>query len=467
MSTNEQQPAPDGGKPGVLRTAVTTVVALGVLTGSGLIAHHWLTNRPRAGRRRPESRATLVDAAPVQSTDFGVEVDAMGTVTAARDLKLASRVSGEIVDLSPELIPGGLLKAGQAIATIDQQDYELAVEQCRADIARLAAESEQLKQQVAQRAADVKRAESDLKLETGRRQVAREEFDILGEEICEEDREFVLREPQRASAEAALAAAQAAKRSTEASCKALESTKAAAEVKLRMAQLDLERTKVRAPFNAVVSAESAELGAQVSPGTVLATLVGTDQYWVELSVPVDNLKWINIPRSDGDTGSMVRVFHEAAWGPGRFRTGRVKRLAAGLESSGRMARLIVEIDDPLCLKPENADKPSLILGSYLRAVVEGSELKQVVSVPRTALRDGNRAWVVAPDGTLDIREVEIVWRAQESVCVSKGLHDGEEIVTSDLAAPVQGMALRVKGKLEKAVAPPKAGPPLPETGAER
>ncbi|MHC5039438.1 MAG: efflux RND transporter periplasmic adaptor subunit [Planctomycetota bacterium] len=430
----------------ILREIIGILVVVGVVGGSILLSYQWLTNKPRAHRRRPEKRATLVEVREVRKQAFPVRVRALGTVTAARTVMLAARVGGEVTALSPEFVPGGRFEAGQKVISLDREDYELALAERRAELARREADLKQLDQQVAQRGADLIRAESALQLEKARQDVARQEVELMGETLSKEDKDLVLRKPQIASAEAGLSAARAAKKAAEASREGAESSKALAESAVKKAEIQLRRTEVKAPFNAVVTARSIDLGAQVSPGQGFATLVGTDEFWVELAVPMGELRWITIPKAAGEKGSTVTVFHEAAWGAEAFRKGHVLRLLPGLEPKGRMARLIVSIQDPLCMKPENRGKPAMILGAYVRAVMDGSELREVIPVPRLALRDGNRVWVMDKEDTLDIREVSIVWHGRDRVCVRSGLTDGERIVMSDLGSPVQGMALRIPGK---------------------
>jgi multidrug efflux pump subunit AcrA (membrane-fusion protein) len=122
----------------------------------------------------------------------------------------------------------------------------------------------------------------------------------------------------------------------------------------------------------------------------------------------------------------------------------VRRLAPGLERSGRMARVIAEVHDPLARTDENHGKPKLLLDSFVRATIEGRLLDDVIVLPRIAVRDGGRVWVMTPEDTLDIRTVETVWEQQDVVVVSDGLRAGEQVVVSDLATPVDGMALRTQ-----------------------
>jgi RND family efflux transporter MFP subunit len=282
---------------------------------------------------------------------------------------------------------------------LDPRDHELAVRQRESALAR---------------------ARAALQLEQGNQSIARQEFEVLGESIRDEDRDLVLRKPQLDSALAEVAAAEAA---------------------LGEARLALARATLRAPFDALVRTRSVELGARVAPGTPVAILVDTSAYWVELSLPVSQLRFVSLPAA-GAPGSPVKVFDPSAWGPGASRAGRVIRLLGDIEPEGRMARVLVEIPDPLALRPENAGKPALLVGSYVRGEIEGTALEGVVSLDRALLRDGDRVWVMNAKGELEIRPVEVAFRGSEHVLVSSGLAPGERIVVSELSAPVEGMPLR-------------------------
>jgi len=464
---------------------VVQLLAVAVALGGGTAAAVYLLRTgPTASRRQPERRAALVTVREVRLSNRRATIEAMGAVRAAQTITLLPRVSGEIVEISPECIPGGRFAKGAVIARIDPADYQIAVEERQGEVARLTAALEQQRSLVAQRESDIAncaslieqregeilqresnviQAAAALKIERGQQEVARREYELLGKELSEADRDLVLRVPQlqqaeaaceaakaakraalaaKKAAEASKAAAEAMKRSAEAGVKAAEAAKAAAEAALKQAKLDLARTTIRAPFNAVVSSEFVDLGSQVSPTSKLATLVGTDEYWVEVSVPVDRLKWLRIPRAQGEEGSPVRIYDEAAWGQGVFREGRVVRMASALESEGRMARLLVSVPDPFGGRGPSGRTPPLLIDSYVRVEMDGSELEGVVALERALVRDGDRAWVMNDAGELEIRPIETIFRNREYVMVSAGLKPGDLLVTSDLPAPVAGMPLR-------------------------
>ena len=384
------------------RGARRYLVPAAVLILAAIGAYALIRSRPSAQRTPPTRVARLVEVSPIRLADHVTTVSAMGTVLPARETRLAPRVSGEIVEASAEFAPGGVFAAGDEVVRIDPADFELLVRQ---------------------RESAVSQAEAAYQLGVGQQAVARREFQLLGGAASEEDRALMLRQPQLKSAEASLAAARAA---------------------LEDARLDLGRTRVRAPFNSVLADKMADVGSQVGTSSSLGTLIGTDEFWVEVSVPVDQLRWIRIPSRAGETGAAVKVYNEAAWGKGVHRTGEVIRLRPEVEEQGRMARILISVEDPLALQVRHAGLPRMILSTYVRVEIEGATLSQVATVSRSALRDGNCVYLMGADGGLEIRPVEVVFRAGDAV-YARGLAAGERLVTTDLSAPVQGMPLRLSG----------------------
>ena len=465
-------PTSRGGR--VVRLVLQVLVPLAVVAGGALVAVYLMATGPEAKRRPPERRARLVE---VEQATFGPQravVHAMGTVGPAVSVDLHPRVGGEVVEVSKEFVPGGRFRTDDVILQIDKEDYALAVERKRlaAEQSDLAADQSDLV--LEQRQSAVARTEGDLKLELGQQDIARREYELLGEDVGDAAEELVLRQPQFHTARAAEQAAKAAVKEADVACKAARAAAQEARNGLHQAELDLHRTAIEAPFNALVQSRGVNLGSTVSATTVLATLIGTDAYWVEVSVPVDQLPWIRVPRTTDEPGAAVRVFDEAAWGPDRFRTGRVCRLAGDLEQQGRMARLLVAVEDPLALAEANRGQPALLIGSYVRVEIEGTTIASAAPVSRSLLRDGDRVWVMGPDDLLQIRPVTVAFRSRDHVLVTGGLKAGDRLVTTDLAAPVEGMPLRLRTDespaAEAAAGAPAAGKPpgadTPPTSAE-
>jgi len=402
------------------RKSLRIALPLLILTVAVTIAAALIKTAPKAPRRPRIASARLVEVERIRFSRRQTIVHGMGVVQPAQEVDLRALVSGEIVSVSPEFIPGGRFRRGEVLLQIDPTDYNLAVRQ---------------------RASEVTRARGELTVEMGEQAIARREYELLGEDIAEQDRELVLRQPQLATAQATLASAEAA---------------------LEQAQLGRQRTTIAAPFNAIVKARQVNLGAQISISDALATLVGTDEYWVAVAVPVNQLKWINIPRSSSEQGSAARVYNEAEWGKDVYRLGSVIRVASDLEEQGRMARVLISVRDPLALKEENSGKPAMLVGTYARVEIEGITLDSVAVIDRNVIRDGDRVWIMNDEDKLEIRPVGILYRGVDDVYVAEGVREGERLVTTDLSAPVQGMALRTRTSTRSAGDSPNAPT---ETGA--
>jgi RND family efflux transporter MFP subunit len=258
-------------------------------------------------------------------------------------------------------------------------------------------------------------------LEVGKAAVAEQEFELLSQETAPspEQRRLMLREPQQATARA---------------------TVASAEAVLAAAELDLARTRVTAPFNALILERHADLGARVATGGNVATLVGTDTFWVELAVPATTLRWIDLPNQDLP-GAQVYLFQDKVWEQGYFREGRVIRLRGDLDQKGRMARLLVEVTDPLALNDQT--QQPLLIGAFVRAEIKGQELQEVITLERSWLRDGDIVWVMESEAKLAIRHPQVVYRGVNQVFVRDGLQPGDRVVVSELTVAVEGMPLRL------------------------
>ncbi len=378
-----------------------------------------IRTRPKPPHQERTADGVLVTTQTLTKDTHEVSVVAQGRVTPARQVVLAPEVSGRVQWQSPELVPGGRFDAGAAVVRIDPRDYRLQLEARRAD---------------------VQRAQLELQLERGRQQVAAREWEAFGEAPSSDGEAtgLVLRQPQLRTAQVALEAAQSS---------------------AEQARLALNRTTVRAPFAAMVLNENAELGQLVGPSSPLATLVGTDEFWVEVSLPVEHLASIQIEARDGE-GSRAQVWQEVA-GHRIERTGRALRVLPDVDPVGAMARVLVAIEDPLGLAQQGGEDPlPMLLGTTVTVEIAAEPLRDVIAVPRQAVRQGDRAFVMRPDGTLGIRDLVVAWRTEDALLVRDGVREGEHLITSRIAIPVEGMALRTAGeRVETSSADPSEARP--------
>jgi RND family efflux transporter MFP subunit len=387
-----------------MKKYLTIFIALIVTISALALSNYWLKNKPRANRAPKTVSVPLVETLKPIIKNHQTTIHAMGNVIASQSVNLTPRISGLVVGVSPHFVEGGLLKKGDSLVELDPTDYLLAIKQSESDVAK---------------------ARYNLTIEQGQQTIVKREAQLLESELHGQSEELVLRKPHLELAKAALIAAEAS---------------------LKQAHLNLERTKPTAPFNAIITSRNANLGAWMpafSTGTPLAKLVGTDNFWINVSVPVDKLRWLKIPEINGTQGATAKITYESAWGKDVYRDGVIKRLQAEIEPEGRMAKILVEVDDPLCQKAENKTKPPLMLGTYVQVALEGSMLNNVIELPETTLHDGKTLWLLNEKNELAFMDIAPIWKENGNIYLTQNTFpENAVVITSDLAAPMLGMALK-------------------------
>ncbi|GAB4569058.1 MAG: efflux RND transporter periplasmic adaptor subunit [Haliangiales bacterium] len=388
--------------------ARAALIAVVLAVAFGIVGALVMTQEEPAKVAR-ENLGALVSVIELAPSEAAISVSAEGTVMAAEQISLMSEVTGRVVWVSPNLVPGGQVKKGEPLIRLDARDYRLRAEQLLSQ---------------------VDSAKLNLEIERSRKQIAEREWELLGEGKPADGESLALRDPQLRSAQVSLRSAESV---------------------LEQAQLAVTKTTLRAPFNALIQQKTVGVGQIASPQAQLATLVGTDSFWVQAVLPIERLAWIQIPGVSGaEEGSRVRVTQNLG-GQMVRREGRVVRLLGDLDPRGRMARVLVEIDDPLGTAEGDdndiaaTDTLPLLLGAYVSLEIMGPETDDVLELPRVALRNDDQVFAMTADNTLAVKDVRVVWRRPDTVLIersSSGLEAGDAIITSPLSAPIEGMKLR-------------------------
>ena len=391
LSTSDR-PAPP---PRVVRWFVASLrvaVPLAVIALGAYGATILLDRKPEPTRTQVEAIATLVETIVPTPGDGTAEIIAYGTVEPNRVLTLQTQVGGLVVGLNDALQPGGIVKAGERLLTIDDRDYQLLVRQREADVAN---------------------ASVALQLEEARRHVAEREWELLGDSVESSDigRDLARRGPQRLEKEAMLLAATS---------------------RLDAAELNLERTVISAPFNGLVREDDVEIGQVVSPQARIASIVGTDRFDVMVAIPLDKLEWLTVDSANPTGNSIANVILELG----------DDRLLGEVERAGRLARVRILVEDPLGLaaEPTNSVEP-LLLGSYVRVEIAGPVVSDVLELPRSVIRNDQNVWVMDADSKLRFRKLRAIVGRPNTVLAKVALEPGDEIITSPLPAAIPGMPL--------------------------
>lgn len=351
--------------------------------------------------KKPPEEKAKVDNTPIVAVEeitvapMTLTVDSYGIVTPKYETEIVAQVSGEIVELSDAFVRGGFVEKNQLLARIDPSDYEAALIDANANLASALAALEQER-------AQGKVAESEWKRIT----------DASPTELS-------LRKPQLAQELARVKAAEAS---------------------VLRAKRNLERTEIKAPYNAMIEDRNIGLGAFVGTGNRVGKLLGTETAEVRLPVADNQLQFL-INQGEQAVVNLVGTYAgiDTTW------QARIARGEGVIDSKSRMSYLVAEINDPYSLAITEEDKKTpLRYGSYVNANILGLELAQATKLPRYLVND-NKVAVLDEESKLHYVDIEIVRQDGGDVIVSNGLATGDQLITSALDYPVDGMKLSLPG----------------------
>lgn len=375
------------------------ILVIGFVAMAGMV----LSKAPPEKKVRDQI-GTLVETMAMNIEDRRIEINATGTVQAAAQVTIVPQVGGRVVRLSEGFKEGRFFEKGQLLFEIEDADYRLAVDKSRSGYAK---------------------AEYDLASVESQSRVARMEWERVKIDDKVNPNPLVLYEPQLKNAQAALAGADA-------------------DLKQRM--LDLDRTKIYAPFNCRVRSKSVDVGQFITAGQTVATVAGTDAAEIVVPVPLHDLQWIEVPRFDNQDGSAARV--SLNLGVDHFWNGTIDRSLGEVDTQSRMIRLVVKVDDPYGLKQKGANQWDLAEGLFVDVALTGKTLQHVFAIPTSALRHQETLWLLGDDDTLNIVSVRVLRREKDRVLVQGDLPKGQDLITTQINGAAQGMRLRLAQEVQ-------------------
>lgn len=378
-------------KKRIIVHAVLVLVVLGV----GLAGFYLLKSvRKAPERQQTEEPLPIVRAVPVTIKDMKMKIVSEGTVRPLAETRIVPQVGGKVISVSDNLVNGGSFKEGDLMLEVEPEDYEIALILARAGLREAESSYQTALQESKAAASEWKKVHPDT-----------------------EPPDLVARKPQL---QAALASRQAR------------------EADVKKARLDLERTKIYAPFDCRVSEEQVDKGQYVSFGQAVATLYSTEA--VELVVPVESseLSWFDVPgfTSEREKGSPAEVCAEVA---GRMHTweGEVVRAQGKIDEKTRMVNVVIKVADPY------ETVPPLVPGQFAEVKISGRTVRDAAVIPRAALREENTVWAVSRESNrLHIRTVDVVYMGPQGAVVRDGLKSGESVAVSTLKGVTDGMEVK-------------------------
>ncbi len=305
----------------------------------------------------------------LHAQDYPVVIKKNGIVQPHNQVTLSAEVTGKVVRISPSFEVGSYFSAGDVLVELDDRDYRnaVAMTEAQCDGAEAALELAKLNHQ---------------------RQITLVQRNAA---------------PKADLNQAVATLAQA------------ESSLNGMKTQLDQATRDLERTKIRAPFDGRVRQKDLGLGQSVGPGTPLGIVFAVDFAEVRLPIAGPELKYLDLPERIGDTPVDVKLrdginpASETVW------TAKIVRTEGTLDENSLELFAIARIDDPFGLK---SGAPPLRIGLPVIGLISGKVLEDVVAIPRASIRQMDQVYFI--DKTeLTIRSGTIapVWSDEDNILI--------------------------------------------------
>lgn len=414
------------------------------LLGAGLAVAAILV----ATRQPPERTSVTETGHPVavvraQSLPVVPRAVGYGEAQPGRTWSAVAEVPGRVIERHPELESGALVAAGTVLLRLDATDYELAAAQLEAGIEARRAALEELEA----RAANTREA---LDIEQHRLELAERDLERVrslaaqGSASASEvsaERQRVLQIRQAVQQLKTTLATLPAER------KRLTAELTRDEAQLRQARRDIERTVIRAPYDARIASAPAELGQYAGQGQTLVTADGVDVAEVVAQIPISEFRNVLkdvvvgelLPGAAPDLSGLSARLELVSHGGAVYWDGRVTRVVGGIDPQTRTVGVVAAVDRPYA----NADpprQPPLVKNMYVRVTVRGLPQHGSLVVPRASLHEG-KVYVVNGEDRLEIRDVDVAYRQQDFVVLTGGVIAGERVLLSDLVPAVEGRRL--------------------------
>lgn len=390
--------------------APVLVLVLGIGVVQALVA-----TKPAPEKKEDSLRLVSLYVDEVFSETSDIKVVTQGEARPKTEIDLVPQVSGRITYVAEEFAEGAEFKPNATLIKIEDSEYQLAVVRAEARVAE---------------------AETSLQRELANAKLKEEQW--ADKRHTGEPTPFALNIPQVAEARAKIRSA---------------------EAELAEAKLNLSRTNIKVPFLGRVMNRNVGVGQYVNAGTVLGRVFSTDRIEVRLPLTDAQMFELNLPMgfmASGDNAPVVKLsanigstYHE--W------KGRIVRTQAAVDQQTRLVYAVAEVTDPYGLGADETHTP-LAVGLFVNAEITSTRSQDAFVIPRLALRNADKVYVINDEEQLEIRTVDILATSEDRVLLTSGVANGERVVTSTIPTAVDGMQVKAMKRGEEPVEVPAEEP---------
>lgn len=379
---------------------IQIVFSIAILVAAIYLANQILSNPPEAKKKRaPKRPVVTVKTQTMIPEQYRMQVRSYGKLQAKTRGSLAAQINGVITELGPHVQPGLFFQKGELLFRIDDRDYQTALQIAESELAQ---------------------AKAKLVEEKAKSEQAKRNWERL--KAGEKPNELVLRKPYLASVEAAIMGAEALR---------------------DQAALNLERTRIVAPYDGRILQKHVDIGQFVSKGNPLAEIFATDALELRMPLTSSQQKLIHLPELSKDKMEETELplvdIENNGTGKKQWK-GRLTRVEGAVDLSSQQLFVVAEINTPY--RDLEAGESPLRIGQFVQAVIHGKRFNKVYRIPSHALYTGDEI-LLYKDQLLERRPVTVLNRSEDFAVLSGGVQANELLVITPLGNVVTGTKARL------------------------
>jgi RND family efflux transporter MFP subunit len=375
--------------------------------------------------------------------DISITIKGYGELQARDEVSISPEVSGRITHIHPRLEKGEIIQASEILFQIDDRNYMAAVKELKAMVSQGKNTIQRLKTQYAIDKKRLKTSKRNMELSSAEFHRVKKLFkkNKVGTQS-----QVDANEKQYNSATDQYHLLLQTVELYPIRIDEAKNLLAANQARLDVAQTNLQRCKIYAPFDGRLKFVQIEKGQFVKVGQHLLTLANDQE--LEIHVPVDSQdvkKWLIFKHSKNKIlawfDDLEPVTCRIRWteSPEQYFTGTLDRVVQ-FDRQTRTITLAIHVDAKNAVSKRNS--LPLVSGMFCMVDIPGKTLKQVYQLPRWAVTYENTVYATK-DNRLKTIPVTVEKLEPETAIISKGIAPHDVVIVTRLTDPIENALLDI------------------------
>ena len=353
----------------------------------------------------------------VKKQDVNLIINSFGTTSSKVDLNIISAVSGDITYINPKLENGNEIAKGELLIQIDPKEYGLNIKNLEAEILKVGSNIQELKSEIeiTKTLLEIENKRLDIEKVDLQRYKDTKKF-ISAQTLAKYENIVLSRQSSIINLSSKLKTLPLKIKAHEANIKALNAKK-------DIVKISLNDCSIKMPIDGIIYDKAIEKAEYITKGKMLLKVYDKNNMEIEVDIPISKLKKFKNPNIIKDVDA--QFFSSSL---NRYYKANFSRTGAGIDEKIRTLKLVFTLNEPI------------LKGLFLDVKILAQELKDVISIPKELYHDG--IVYLADAEKLNLKKVNILYEDRDFYVID-GVKEGDNIITTNLKAAVQGRDIKV------------------------